>query len=110
MSELRKDPIIDRWVYRRHRAQAVARPIFPPSIEPTMGRVFRRFAHGQEDKNAARSPRKSDGPEDQPKDSPGWRVRVVPKQISRAGQFRRPRIFRGHGMYDLMKRHRRARK
>jgi UDPglucose--hexose-1-phosphate uridylyltransferase len=98
MSELRKDPIIDRWVIvaseRGHRPNEFSLTTDAPSG------AFSPFAPGHE----GRTP-----PEvfqigraiGQPADSPGWRVRVVPNKfpaLSQQGEL----DYQGRGIYDQM--------
>jgi UDPglucose--hexose-1-phosphate uridylyltransferase len=98
MSELRKDPIIDRWVIVA--AERGRRPTdFTPALDPPTG-AFSPFAPGNEGKTP---------PEvfqigraaSEPADSPGWRVRVVPNKfpaLSGGGEL----DFHAVGMYDAM--------
>lgn len=98
MSELRKDPIIDRWVIVA--TERGRRPTdFPPSIEPATG-AFSPFAPNNEDKTppeVAQIGRAAD----KPADSSGWRVRVVPNKFPALSGSGDP-DFHGQGMYDLM--------
>ncbi|HEX9997530.1 MAG TPA: DUF4931 domain-containing protein [Abditibacterium sp.] len=98
MPELRKDPIIDRWVIiaterGRRPSDFAPEPLASPS-------GFSPFAPGNEDKTP---------PElfqigrdnDAPADTTGWRVRVVPNKfpaLSPAGEL----DSQAAGMFDLM--------
>ena len=98
MSELRKDPIIDRWVIVA--AERGRRPTdFSPAQDPPTG-AFSPFAPGNESKTPPEV-FQIGRPEGEPKDSPGWRVRVVPNKfpaLSNSGEL----DFRAVGMYDEM--------
>ena len=98
MSELRKDPVIDRWVIVA--AERGRRPTdFAPALDPPSG-AFSPFSPGNESKTPPEVFQIGrDGGE--PKDSPGWRVRVVPNKfpaLSNEGEL----DFRAAGMYDAM--------
>jgi UDPglucose--hexose-1-phosphate uridylyltransferase len=98
MSELRKDPIIDRWVIVA--AERGRRPTdFHPAIDPPVG-AFSPFAPGNESKTPPEV-FQIGRPNDARPDTPDWRVRVVPNKfpaLSTQGEL----DFRGQGMYDLM--------
>jgi len=97
MPELRKDPIVGRWVIiatdRAKRPQDFSREKAPscPMFDP--------FLEGNEDKTppeilAYRHPNSQ-------RDKPGWRVRVVPNRFP-ALQIEGSLNKRGDGIYDLM--------
>jgi UDPglucose--hexose-1-phosphate uridylyltransferase len=97
MPELRKDPIVGRWVIIA--TERVRRPTdFAPVRRARRGGPC-PFCAGHEAETppeilAAREP-------GAPADSPGWRVRVVPNKFPALrieGELER----RGHGIYDLM--------
>jgi UDPglucose--hexose-1-phosphate uridylyltransferase len=97
MPELRKDPVIDRWVIIS--TERAKRPMsFEEEVEEKKG-GFCPFDPGNEDKTpkeimALRDPHTSP-------DSPGWRLRVVPNKFPALmveGELSR----RGDGMYDKM--------
>jgi UDPglucose--hexose-1-phosphate uridylyltransferase len=98
MSELRKDPIVDRWVIIA--AERGRRPNdFRTEIEHPTG-TFNPFAPGHED----RTPPEIAAwgrPEGAPANSPGWKVRVVPNKfpaLKTEGEL----DSQGSGMFDLM--------
>jgi UDPglucose--hexose-1-phosphate uridylyltransferase len=98
MPELRKDPIIDRWVIIA--AERGRRPTdFSKSPEPQNG-AFDPFAPGNED----RTPPEIAAwgrPEGAPANSPGWQVRVVPNKfpaLASEGELNP----QGLGMFDLV--------
>ncbi len=78
MPELRKDPLIDRWVIIA--AERGRRPTdFNRAPDPLQG-AFDPFAPG----NESRTPPEVAAwgrPDDAPPDSPGWQVRVVPNKF-----------------------------
>jgi len=78
MPELRRDPIVGRWVIiATERARRPAEP-HPPAPPATPGRLC-PFCPGHEDKTPHEvyaSGRPGDAP-----DAPGWRVRVVPNRF-----------------------------
>ncbi len=97
MSELRKDPVIDRWVIiateRGQRPDRLSRP------EETQPGGFDPFASGNEDRTPPEIQAwgRTDGAAP---NSPGWRVRVVPNKfpaLSNEGELEP----QGLGMYDL---------
>lgn len=98
MSELRKDPVIDRWVIIA--AERGRRPNdFRTEVDPPVS-GFNPFAPGHED----RTPPEIVAwgrPDGAPADSPGWQVRVVPNKfpaLSNQGEL----DPQGLGMFDLM--------
>ncbi len=98
MPELRKDPIIDRWVIIA--TERGRRPSdFAPEISPQAS-GFSPFAPGNEDKTPPelfQIGRASDAPAD----TTGWRVRVVPNKfpaLSTDGEL----DSQAQGMFDLM--------
>lgn len=97
MPELRKDPIIGRWVIIS--TERGKRPS-DFSIEPEVSNVgFCPFCAGQEDKTPPEIIAYRE--ETSEKDSPGWWVRVVPNQfpiLQIEGHLNRA----GEGMYDRM--------
>jgi len=98
MSQLRKDPILSRWVIiaseRGHRPSD-----FRAEVDPPQASRGCPFCYGNEDKTppeiyAVRPP-------DTEPDGPGWLVRVVPNRypaLSVEGEVDR----RGLGMFDFM--------
>ena len=97
MSELRKDPIVGRWVIiATGRAQRPSDFATPPEESWT---TFCPFCEGNED----RTPKEilAYRPETTPANSPGWSVRVVPNRFP-ALQVEGDLDARGVGMYDMM--------
>lgn len=98
MPELRKDPIVDRWVIiatERGRRPSDFSPEPPPPPAS-----FSPFAYGSEDRTPAEV-FEVGRPEGAPANSPGWRVRVVPNKfpaLSLDGDLDSQAV----GMYDLM--------
>jgi UDPglucose--hexose-1-phosphate uridylyltransferase len=93
MSDLRKDPIVGRWVIiatdRAKRPQDFSR------IEPVKGGGFCPFCKGNEGNTpheilAYREPNTG-------ANNPGWRVRVVPNKF--------PRAHGGRGAQQARRRH-----
>jgi UDPglucose--hexose-1-phosphate uridylyltransferase len=98
MSELRKDPIVDRWVIIAAERGRRPNDFRPESEPPTSG--FNPFAPGHED----RTPPEICAwgrPEGAAPDSPGWNVRVVPNKFP-ALQNEGELDPQGLGMFDLM--------
>jgi UDPglucose--hexose-1-phosphate uridylyltransferase len=97
MPELRKDPIVGRWVIiATDRAK---RPIMPKPEPQPLGTGFCPFCEGNEDKTPGeilayreRNTRANER---------GWRVRVVPNKFP-ALQVEGDLNKRGDGMYDRM--------
>jgi UDPglucose--hexose-1-phosphate uridylyltransferase len=97
MSELRKDPIVGRWVIIA--PERAARPQILKDRDTLAEMSFDPFLEGNEDatppeilayRNPGTQPNK-----------PGWRVRVVPNKfpaLAVEGQLGK----RGNGMYDMM--------
>ena len=97
MSELRRDPIIGRWVIIA--TERGKRPVDFSSPEPTKERGFCPFCAGNEDKTPAEV--LAYRPADTAPNSEGWRVRVVPNKFPALmveGDLGRV----GEGMYDMM--------
>jgi len=97
MPELRKDPVVGRWVIistERSRRPTSFEPV-PPVKQPS----FCPFCPGQEDKTPPEvyALRPADGRPN----SPGWRVRVVPNKFP-ALQIEGTLDRRGEGLYDKM--------
>lgn len=97
MSDLRKDPIVGRWVIiapnRAKRPQSFKQESHPE------GSTFCPFCEGNEDSTppeilAYRDPESDD-------DKPGWRVRVVPNKFP-ALEVEGELLKRGDGIYDMM--------
>jgi UDPglucose--hexose-1-phosphate uridylyltransferase len=97
MPELRKDPIIGRWVIIS--TERGKRPTDFASVPPAKSSNFCPFCVGNETKTppevyAVREPGSQ-------KDSPGWRVRVVPNKFP-ALQIEGDLNRQGDGIYDKM--------
>ena len=98
MSELRKDPIIDRWVIIAKERSRRPNEFQPESVLPASG--FNPFAPGHEDRTppeiAAWGREEGAVP-----NSPGWQVRVVPNKfpvLDSEGEV----DSQGLGMFDMM--------
>jgi UDPglucose--hexose-1-phosphate uridylyltransferase len=97
MPELRKDPVVGRWVII-----STERSLRPSSFTteiPVRTSTFCPFCPGHEDKtppevHAVR-------PGNEPANSPGWKVRVVPNKFP-ALQIEGSLDRRGEGLYDKM--------
>ena len=98
MPELRKDPIVGRWVIvAKSRAK---RPHDFESTPRVHGGAFCPFCEGHEDKTpseiiAYRNPGSAPN-------RPGWRVRVVPNKFP-ALEIEGDLNKRGEGIYDMMR-------
>jgi UDPglucose--hexose-1-phosphate uridylyltransferase len=97
MPELRKDPIIGRWVIIS--TERGKRPTDFPSVPPAKSSNFCPFCFGNETKTppevfAYREPGTKP-------DTPGWRVRVVPNKFP-ALQIEGDLNRQGEGIYDKM--------
>ncbi len=97
MPELRKDPIIGRWVIIS--TERGKRPTDFASVPPARSSNFCPFCVGNETKTppevyAVREPGTQ-------RDSPGWRVRVVPNKFP-ALQIEGDLNRQGEGIYDKM--------
>lgn len=98
MSELRKDPIVDRWVIiaterSRHPHEFEAEPS-PPFIG------FNPFAPGHEDRTPPEIAAWGRPPDAEP-NAPGWQVRVVPNKFPIL-EYEGALEPQGLGMFDLM--------
>ena len=98
MPELRKDPIVGRWVIiARERAK---RPHdFKSEVLPAEPAVICPFCEGQEDKTPPEILAYRDF--GSRANGPGWRVRVVPNRFP-ALKIEGSLNKRGDGIYDLM--------
>ncbi|MEE9305771.1 MAG: galactose-1-phosphate uridylyltransferase [bacterium] len=97
MSELRRDPIIGRWVIIA--TERGKRPVDFSSPEPPKERGFCPFCAGNEDKTPAEV--LAYRPAETAPNSEGWRIRVVPNKFPALmveGDLGRV----GEGMYDRM--------
>jgi UDPglucose--hexose-1-phosphate uridylyltransferase len=97
MPELRKDPVVGRWVIISTERSRRPTSFEPPP--PVKSPEFCPFCPGHEDKTppevyAWRTP-------EGPPNSPGWRVRVVPNKFP-ALQIEGTLDRRGEGLYDRM--------
>lgn len=97
MSELRKDPVSGRWVIVS--TERGKRPTdFGAEVEKKRG-GFCPFCAGNEDKTPPEIT--AVGPNDRPKNGPGWELRVVPNKFPALhieGNLDR----RGEGIFDMM--------
>ncbi|MBI3596712.1 MAG: galactose-1-phosphate uridylyltransferase [Nitrospirae bacterium] len=99
MPELRKDPIVGRWVIiatERGKRSNDYRPAAPaPGVEPR----FCAFCSGNEDKTPPEI--LAYRPEGSKPNSPGWRVRVIPNKFP-ALRIEGGLNREGEGIYDKM--------
>ncbi len=97
MPELRKDPIIGRWVIIS--TERGKRPGDFPPVESTSRGGFCPFDSGNEDKTPPEVfAFRDEGTEP---DTPGWRVRVVSNKFP-ALKIEGPMVRRGEGVFDKM--------
>jgi len=97
MPELRKDPIVGRWVIIA--TERAKRPIVPKTEAQPLGGALCPFCEGQEDKTPQEILAYRDRHSHQ--NRPGWRVRVVPNKFP-ALQVEGDLNKRGEGIYDKM--------
>ena len=98
MPELRKDPVVGRWVIIS--TERSRRPgHFTPESPGPGGNGFSPFAEGREDMTPPEV--WTDRPAGKPANSPGWTVRVVPNKFP-ALEIEGSLDRRGEGMYDKM--------
>ncbi len=98
MPELRRDPIVGRWVIIA--TERARRPNhFQHGLEPPEGGLC-PFCPGHEDKTP-HEVYAAGRPPDAPANSPGWRVRVVPNRFP-ALMIEGDLDRQGEGMYDRM--------
>jgi UDPglucose--hexose-1-phosphate uridylyltransferase len=95
MHELRKDPIVGRWVIIA--PDRITRPVNLQEPDPPLNEEYDPFLEGNEDSTppeilAYRTPGSRHN-------GPGWRVRVVPNKFP-ALKVEGELIKRGDGMYD----------
>lgn len=98
MSELRKDPVIDRWVIIATERSRRPNEFQPETVLPASG--FNPFAPGHEDRTPAEIAAWG-RPEGAAANSPGWQVRVVPNKfpvLDNDGEL----DPQGLGMFDMM--------
>ena len=98
MPELRKDPIIDRWVIIAAERSRRPHDFFSEAEPPPSG--FDPFAPGNEDKTPPELAQRGRAA-DAPANSPGWNVRVVSNKfpaLTQEGELDR----QGLGMFDKM--------
>lgn len=97
MPELRKDPIIGRWVIIATERAKRPDQFSPPAEGPAEGEC--PFCEGNEDHTPAEI--SAIRGNNSPKNGPGWQVRVVPSirpMLRIEGELER----RGEGIYDMM--------
>lgn len=98
MPELRKDPVVGRWVIIS--TERSRRPgHFTPEPAANSGNGFSPFAEGREDMTPPEV--WSDRATGKPANSPGWTVRVVPNKFP-ALEIEGSLDRRGEGLYDKM--------
>ncbi len=98
MSDLRKDPIVGRWVIIA--TERGRRPTdFRPEVQKVTGPDSCPFCEGNESQTTPEILAYRE-PESTP-DGPGWRVRVVPNKFP-ALQIEGELQKRGDGIYDMM--------
>src|SRR5437899_1057438 len=97
MPELRKDPVVGRWVIISTERSRRPTNFEPAPVVKSTG--FCPFCPGNEDKTPPEvyALRPGGGPPN----SPGWRVRVVPNKFP-ALQIEGTLDRRGEGLYDKM--------
>ena len=97
MPELRKDPVVARWVIIATERGARPSDFAVPSLPPKRG--FCPFCEGNEDKTPPEilALRENNAAAN----TPGWRVRVVPNKYP-ALQVEGELGKRPHGLYDMM--------
>jgi len=97
MQELRRDPVVDRWVIIS--AQRAARPVTVSGSEQVKAGGFCPFCEGNESSTPDEVYALRDN--GSPPNGPGWRLRVVPNKfpaLARQGEL----IVSNEGMYDRM--------
>src|SRR6267378_5062461 len=97
MPELRKDPVVGRWVIIS--TERSRRPTNFEPAPPLKATKYCPFEPGQEDKTPPEV--YAWGRPDGPPNSPGWKVRVVPNKFP-ALQIEGTLDRRGEGLYDKM--------
>ena len=81
MPELRKDPVIDRWVIIAAERSRRPNDFFSEAEPPTSS--FDPFAPGNEDKTPPELAQRGRAASE-PANSPGWKVRVVGVEVGYA--------------------------
>src|SRR5476651_1309082 len=99
MPDLRKDPIVGRWVIiAKNRAKRPQDLVDGAALRPASG--FCPFCEGHE--NHTPSEIVAYRQSGTPRDRPGWRVRVVPNKFP-ALEIEGDLNKRGQGIYDMMR-------
>ena len=96
MSELRKDPIVSRWVIISH--ERGKRPSDFPPIEEKKKNKHCPFCEGSESITPPEILAHRAGSQ---RDEPGWSLRVVPNKYP-ALRVEEPMDAQGEGLYDIM--------
>ena len=97
MPELRKDPVVGRWVIISTERSRRPGHFTPDVAAPA--HAFSPFAEGREDMTPPEV--YSDRAASKPHNSPGWNVRVVPNKFP-ALEIEGSLDRRGEGLYDKM--------
>ena len=99
MPELRKDPIVGRWVIIAH--ERAKRPHDFRRGAPSRGAGICPFCEGHEDKTPPEIRAPPATARARAPNGPGWRLRVVPNRFP-ALQVEGELNKRGDGIYDMM--------
>ena len=100
MSDLRKDPIVGRWVIMaKNRAKRPHDFIAVPAVSSSPSSGFCPFCEGNEDHTPGELVAYRDAGSEPNRE--GWRVRVVPNKFP-ALEIEGDLNKRGEGIYDMM--------